>query len=42
MTITNEVRAQVQQRANYACEFCGVTETDTGGELTVCPLTIER
>jgi len=42
MTITNEVRAQVQQRGNYACEFCGVTEPDTGGELTVCRLTIER
>jgi hypothetical protein len=35
MTIPNEVREQVRQRANYACEFCGVTETDTGGELTI-------
>ena len=35
MTITTEIREQVRQRANYACEFCGVTETDVGGELTV-------
>jgi len=35
MTITTEIREQVRQRANYACEFCGVTETDAGGELTV-------
>jgi hypothetical protein len=25
----------VRQRAHFACEFCGVTETDTGGELTI-------
>ena len=35
MTISNEIRAQVRQRANFACEFCGITETDTGGELTI-------
>jgi len=35
MTITAQVRGQVRQRANFACEFCGVTETDAGGELTV-------
>jgi hypothetical protein len=35
MTITAEIREQVRQRANFACEFCGVTETDVGGELTV-------
>jgi hypothetical protein len=35
MTITDDIREQVRQRANFACEFCGVTETDTGGELTV-------
>lgn len=34
MTITSETREQVRQRANFACEFCGVSETDTGGELT--------
>jgi len=35
MTITAEIREQVRRRANFACEFCGVTETDAGGELTV-------
>ncbi len=35
MSITQAVRLQVRQQANFACEFCGVTETDTGGELTV-------
>jgi hypothetical protein len=35
MTVSNEMREQVRQRANFACEFCGVTETDTGGELTI-------
>ncbi len=35
MSISDESRAQVRQRANFACEFCGVSETDTGGELTL-------
>jgi len=35
MTITDQMREQIRQRANFACEYCGVTETDTGGQLTV-------
>lgn len=35
MTITAEVREQVRRRAHQACEFCGVSETDVGGQLTV-------
>ena len=35
MSISSELRLQVRQRADYACEFCGVTEVDTGGELTL-------
>lgn len=35
MTLSVEVRELVRARANFACEFCGVTEVDTGGELTV-------
>ena len=35
MTITDGIREQVRQRANFACEYCGVTETDAGSELTV-------
>lgn len=35
MTLRAELREQVRQRAHFACEYCGVTETDSGGELTV-------
>ena len=35
MTINIDLRMQVRERANFACEFCGVTETDVGGQLTV-------
>lgn len=35
MSIAPELRLAVRQRANFACEFCGVTETDTGGALTI-------
>jgi len=35
MNISETVRRQVRQRANFSCEFCGVTETDAGGELTI-------
>jgi len=40
VTTDAEIRQQVRRRANFACEFCGVSETDTGGELTIdhfCP-----
>jgi len=34
--ITNKaLRDQIRQRAAFACEYCGVTETDTGGLLTI-------
>ncbi|HEY0739585.1 MAG TPA: HNH endonuclease [Herpetosiphonaceae bacterium] len=35
MTISAELRDFVRRRAHFACEYCGVTETDTGGELTI-------
>lgn len=35
MKITVNNREFVRQRANFACEFCGVTETDSGGRLTI-------
>ncbi len=35
MSISPETRLSVRQRANFVCEFCGVSETDTAGELTV-------
>ena len=35
MSIPSERREQVRKRAGLACEYCGVTETDAGGELTL-------
>lgn len=35
MTISDELRERIRQRANLACEYCGVTEADTGGLLTL-------
>ncbi|MEW5987040.1 MAG: HNH endonuclease signature motif containing protein [Chloroflexota bacterium] len=35
MTITAEAREEVRRRAAFACEFCGVSEAGTGGQLTV-------
>lgn len=35
MTLSPEIRELVRQRAKYACEYCGVTETDSGGRLTI-------
>jgi len=35
MTLSAAFTEQVRLRARFACEYCGVTETDTGGLLTV-------
>jgi hypothetical protein len=35
MSIDVAKRLQVRQRANFACEYCSVSETDTGDELTI-------
>lgn len=35
MTVPTATCEQVRQRAGFSCEFCGVTETDTGGRLTI-------
>lgn len=35
MSVPRTVYDQVRVRANYACEYCGVRESDSGGELTV-------
>jgi hypothetical protein len=35
MSIPRIVREQVRHRAHCACEFCGVSEIDTGGLLTI-------
>jgi 5-methylcytosine-specific restriction endonuclease McrA len=35
MSLAEAIREQVRLRADFACEFCGVTETDAGGLLTI-------
>jgi hypothetical protein len=35
MMIKAGIREQVCQRANFACEFCGVGEINAGGEFTI-------
>lgn len=35
MTVTGYKQENLRQRASFACEFCGVSETDAGGRLTV-------
>jgi hypothetical protein len=35
MMIDSDIREKVRQRAGFACEFCGITEADCGGYLTV-------
>jgi hypothetical protein len=35
MSLTASIREQVRQRAGCACEFCGISEIDTGGMLTI-------
>ncbi len=29
------IREEVCRRADFMCEFCGISETDSGGELTI-------
>lgn len=35
MSISFDLRLLVRQRADFMCEYCGVTEVDSGSELTV-------
>lgn len=35
MTWPDAIREPVRERAGFACEYCGVTETDAGGLLTL-------
>ena len=35
MSITAQTRLLVRQRASFRCEYCGVSEQDSGGELTI-------
>jgi len=35
VSISDSLRQKVRQRANFLCEYCRVSETDSGGELTI-------
>lgn len=35
MSISFPDRQKIRERADFACEYCGVSETDSGGELTI-------
>jgi hypothetical protein len=35
MTLSADLRDQVRRRAHFACEYCRVSETEAGGQLTV-------
>ena len=35
MTLSKSLLDQVRERAHFACEYCGVKETDSGGALTI-------
>ncbi|MDQ3132768.1 MAG: hypothetical protein M3Q99_18620 [Acidobacteriota bacterium] len=35
MSVSQSVRRKIRERAGFRCEYCGVSETDSGGELTV-------
>lgn len=33
--ISDSIRIEIRQRAEFKCEFCGISEIDSGGELTI-------
>lgn len=35
MTVSPVLREKVRKRAGFRCQYCGITETDSGGELTI-------
>ncbi len=35
MSIATALRESVRRRAGYRCEYCGIRETEAGGELTL-------
>ena len=35
MSISHIIRQTLRERANFSCEYCGISETDSGGELTI-------
>lgn len=35
MSISQSLRQKIRERADFLCDYCGTSETDSGGELTV-------
>lgn len=35
MKISRSFRQKIRERAGFSCEYCGISETDSGGELTI-------
>ncbi len=35
MSISPATRNKIREKADFSCEYCGISETDSGGELTV-------
>ncbi len=35
MRISNKIKETIRLRAGFCCEYCGVSESDCGGELTI-------
>jgi hypothetical protein len=35
VSISKSLRQIIRKRANFRCEYCGVSETESGGELTL-------
>lgn len=35
MSISQSLHRKIREKAGFACEYCGTSETDTGGELTI-------
>ena len=35
MISNTAIRNEVRHRAEFKCEFCGISEADSGGELTI-------
>ncbi len=35
MSISSSLHQKVRQKADFKCEYCEISETDSGGELTI-------
>lgn len=35
MSVSASLRQKIRERAKFSCEYCEISETDSGGELTI-------